>query len=223
MVDLIYSMITSLDGFVADADADVGWAEPDEEQLTAINDLERRVGTYLYGRRMYEMLAVWETDPSLADASPANADYAAIWQAADKVVYSTTLDVPTTARTRIEPAFCLRRRGGAPAEGGGDRRPHDRWTEPGGARAGRRLGRPGRVLRRTGGGRRWHTATARRAPLRPFPGRPAPLHQRCRVAVLPHPVVRHGRPGRRELRRPVHGPASGPRRGRPATTAATSS
>ena len=103
MVDLIYSMITSLDGFVADAD--VGWAEPDEEQLTAINDLERRVGTYLYGRRMYEMLAVWETDPSLADASPANADYAAIWQAADKVVYSTTLDVPTTARTRIEPAF----------------------------------------------------------------------------------------------------------------------
>lgn len=105
MADLIYSMITSLDGYVADAAGGFDWAEPDEAQLEVINRQERAIGTYLYGRRMYEMLAVWETDPSLAAASPANADYAGIWRAADKVVYSTTLTAPITHRTRIESSF----------------------------------------------------------------------------------------------------------------------
>ncbi len=105
MAKLIYSAITSLDGYVADEDGNFGWAEPDEEVHTFINDLARPVGTYLYGRRMYEVMVGWETDPKLAEQSPVMRDFAELWQAADKIVYSTTLETASTARTRIERDF----------------------------------------------------------------------------------------------------------------------
>jgi dihydrofolate reductase len=105
MAKLIYSAITSLDGYVADEDGNFDWAAPDEEVHAFVNDLERPVGTYLYGRRMYEVMAPWETDPTLADQSRVMRDFAQLWQAADKVVYSKTLETPSSARTRIEPNF----------------------------------------------------------------------------------------------------------------------
>jgi len=105
MAKLIYTAITSLDGYIEDTDGRFDWAEPDEEVHAFVNDLERPVGTYLYGRRMYEMMAGWETDPDLATQSPFMADFAQIWQAAEKVVYSTTLATVATGRTRIERTF----------------------------------------------------------------------------------------------------------------------
>ena len=105
MARLIYSAIMSLDGYVADADGTFDWAAPDEEVHVFINDLVRSVGTHLYGRRMYETLAPWETDPSLAAHSEVTRDFAEIWQAADKIVYSTTLETVSSARTRIARAF----------------------------------------------------------------------------------------------------------------------
>jgi dihydrofolate reductase len=102
---LIYSAITSLDGYVADEDGNFGWAEPDAEVHTFINDLERPVGTYLYGRRMYETMVGWETEPGLAEQSPVMRDFAEIWRAAEKIVYSKTLGAVSTARTRIERVF----------------------------------------------------------------------------------------------------------------------
>ena len=105
MSKLIYSAITSVDGYVADTDGNFDWAVPDEEVHSFINDLERPVGTYLYGRRLYEVMAGWETDPTLADQSPVMRDFAEIWQAADKVVYSKALQAVSTARTRIERDF----------------------------------------------------------------------------------------------------------------------
>jgi dihydrofolate reductase len=105
MAKLIYAAITSLDGYVADADGTFDWAEPDEEVFTFVNDLERPIGTYLYGRRMYEVMVSWETWPITADQPPVERDFAALWQAADKIVYSTTLESVSSARTRIERAF----------------------------------------------------------------------------------------------------------------------
>jgi dihydrofolate reductase len=105
MAKLIYSAIASLDGYIADEEGNFDWAAPDEEVHAFVNDLERPVGTYLYGRRMYETMASWETDPSLAAMSPAMRDYAEIWQAAEKIVYSRTLDTASTSRTRIEREF----------------------------------------------------------------------------------------------------------------------
>jgi dihydrofolate reductase len=105
MAKLIYSAIASLDGYVEDEDGKFDWAAPDEEVHAFVNDLERPVGTYLLGRRMYETMAGWETDPSLAEGSPASADFAAIWQAAEKIVYSRTLGAAITTRTRIEREF----------------------------------------------------------------------------------------------------------------------
>ncbi|HEV7483698.1 MAG TPA: dihydrofolate reductase family protein [Solirubrobacterales bacterium] len=102
---LIYSTIASLDGYVADADGNFDWAAPDEEVHAFVNDLERSAGTYLYGRRMYETMAVWETMDAQPDLSPATVDYARIWRAAEKIVYSTTLETVSSERTRIEPAF----------------------------------------------------------------------------------------------------------------------
>ena len=90
---------------MADEDGKFDWAAPDEEVHAFINDLERPVGTYLYGRRMYETMAGWETDPGFAAGSPVTRDFAEIWQAADKVVYSKTLDTAATSRTRIERDF----------------------------------------------------------------------------------------------------------------------
>jgi dihydrofolate reductase len=101
---LVYSVIGSLDGYTADAEGKFDWAEPDEEVFAFVNDLERGIGTYLYGRRMYETMVSWET-VSLEGQSPEFRDFAGIWRAADKVVCSTTLQSASTARTRIEPGF----------------------------------------------------------------------------------------------------------------------
>lgn len=105
MAKLIYSAITSLDGYVADEHDNFQWAAPDEEVFAFVNDLERPIGMYLYGRRMYDVMVYWETAHTIADQSPVEQDYTAIWQAADKIVYSTTLATVTSARTRIERAF----------------------------------------------------------------------------------------------------------------------
>jgi dihydrofolate reductase len=105
MATLMYSTIASLDGYMADEDGNFDWAEPDEEVHAFINDLVRPTGTYLYGRRMYETMTVWETDATLAAQSEVIRDFAQIWQAADKIVYSRTLKEPSTARTRIEREF----------------------------------------------------------------------------------------------------------------------
>ena len=105
MARLIYSAITSLDGYIADKDGNFDWAVPDEEVHAFINDLGRPLGTYLYGRRMYETMVVWETDHTLADQSPLTRDFAELWQAADKIVYSRTLEAVSSARTRIERDF----------------------------------------------------------------------------------------------------------------------
>jgi dihydrofolate reductase len=104
MTKLIYSAITSLDGYVADEEGKFDWGEPDEEVHAFVNDLERPVGTYLYGRRMYEVMAAWETIP-LADEPPYIRDFAEIWQAAEKIVYSKTMDTVSTPRTRIKREF----------------------------------------------------------------------------------------------------------------------
>jgi dihydrofolate reductase len=105
MAKLIYSAITSLDGYVADEDGNFDWAAPDEEVHSFVNDLERPVGTYLYGRRMYEVMGYWETAHTLTDQPPFVQDFAEIWQAADKIVYSKTLETVSSARTRIEREF----------------------------------------------------------------------------------------------------------------------
>jgi dihydrofolate reductase len=105
MAKLIYSAITSLDGYIADEDGNFDWAAPDEEVHSFVNDLERPVGTYLYGRRMYQVMVPWETAHTFADQRPVMQDFAQIWQAADKVVYSRTLETVSSARTRIEPDF----------------------------------------------------------------------------------------------------------------------
>jgi dihydrofolate reductase len=105
MGQLIYLAITSLDGFIEDEDGKFDWGEPTEEVHAFINDLARSAGTYLYGRRMYETMAVWETDPRFAAQPGVTADFARVWQAADKVVYSRTLTAATTRKTRIERTF----------------------------------------------------------------------------------------------------------------------
>jgi dihydrofolate reductase len=102
---LVYSAIASLDGYIADEDGNFDWAVPDEEVHGFINDLLRPLGIYLYGRRMYEMMVVWETDPTLAERSPLMRDFAETWQAAEKVVYSRTLEAVSTTRTRMERDF----------------------------------------------------------------------------------------------------------------------
>jgi dihydrofolate reductase len=106
MPNLIYSAIASLDGYVADEDGKFDWAAPDEEVHSFVNELERPVGIYLYGRRMYEVMVYWETADTLADQSPSpEREFADIWKAADKIVYSKTLEQAASARTRIEREF----------------------------------------------------------------------------------------------------------------------
>jgi dihydrofolate reductase len=105
MAKLIYASNMSLDGYTEDQHGALDWAPSDGDVFAFITELMRSAGTYLYGRRMYEALAVWETDSTLAAQSDLMADYATAWQAADKVVYSTTLAAPTTAKTRLERDF----------------------------------------------------------------------------------------------------------------------
>jgi len=116
MAKLIYTAITSLDGYTADATGSFDWSTPDEEVHAHVNDGERAIGTYLYGRRMYEVMGFWEVaplgealtndpEPLLEDEPDEMRDYAAIWRAADKIVYSSSLDTADTERTRIERSF----------------------------------------------------------------------------------------------------------------------
>jgi len=102
---LVYSAITSVDGYIEDAAGSFEWAAPDAEVHQFVNDQERSVGTYLFGRRMYETMQVWEDTSNFPDPSPIVLDFAQIWQGADKVVYSTTLDAVSTRRTRLEGTF----------------------------------------------------------------------------------------------------------------------
>jgi dihydrofolate reductase len=104
MAKLIYSAIASLDGYTADESGNFDWATPDDEVHAFVNDLERPVGTYLYGRRMYETMVYWETAPAPAHR-PVVQDFTEVWQAADKIVYSTTLQEVSSGRTRIEREF----------------------------------------------------------------------------------------------------------------------
>jgi dihydrofolate reductase len=99
---LIYAVIASLDGYVADENGNFAWAAPDEEVHAFVNELERPIGTYLYGRKLYEVMAAWET---LDDDHPVMRDFAELWRAADKIVYSRTLHKPWTAKTHIERVF----------------------------------------------------------------------------------------------------------------------
>ena len=105
MAKLLYATISSLDGYVADENGKFDWAEPDEEVHTFVNDLERSAGTHLYGRRLYEVLVAWETMDERPDQPQVILDFAEIWQAADKIVYSRTLEAVSSARTRIEREF----------------------------------------------------------------------------------------------------------------------
>ena len=105
MAKLIYSVLASLDGYVEDPSGKFDWAAPDAEVHSFVNELERSVGTHLYGRRMYETMRFWEDPPELAEQPPHIQEYAAIWQAAEKVVFSRTLESVSSARTRIEPEF----------------------------------------------------------------------------------------------------------------------
>jgi dihydrofolate reductase len=102
---LIYSVIASLDGYVEDEAGTFEWAAPDQEVHAFVNELERSVGTYLYGRRMFETMVFWDSPPDLAEQPPFVQDFAKIWQSAEKIVYSRTLPVAATARTRIERDF----------------------------------------------------------------------------------------------------------------------
>jgi dihydrofolate reductase len=102
---LIYSANVSLDGYIEDESGSFEWGAPSDEVHLFFNDLVRSAGTNLYGRRLYETMAVWETDPSLAEGSEVNRDFATAWQDTDKIVYSRTLEQPSTKRTRIEREF----------------------------------------------------------------------------------------------------------------------
>ena len=117
MAKLVYSMIESLDGYVADEAGSFHWAEPDAAVHAFVNELERPVGTYLYGRRMYEVMVAWETLGGHGDQPPFIEDFAKMWRAASKIVYSSTLRTASSARTRIErdfdPAAILRMKGEA--------------------------------------------------------------------------------------------------------------
>ena len=189
--------IQSLDGYMADEQGDFGWAAPGEEVHAFVNDLTRPIGTHLFGRRMYEVMPVWERPDELPGMTEAMRDFADIWQAADKVVYSRTLDAVSTERTRLErefdpeavralkesserdlaiggpglaaSAFRARPRGRAAAvRGAGDRRRRD-GSPPGGGAA------------------------------RPRARRGAPLRRRDGVSALPHALGADGVPGRLQL------------------------
>ena len=105
MAKLIYVSNVSLNGYTEDEHGSFNWTAPDDELFAFITDLVRPVGTYLYGRRMYDTMALWETDPALAAQSELMADFADVWQGAEKVVYSTTLAATSTAKTRLEHNF----------------------------------------------------------------------------------------------------------------------
>ena len=188
MAKLIYATICSLDGYIAEPGKS-DWAMPDEEVHQFVNDLERTIGTYLYGRRMYEMMVFWETASAAPDEPPVFHDYAEIWRASDKVVYSRTLQEVSSARTRIEREFdpdAVRRLKQSADGRHRDRRPRAR--RPGDRRGpGRRvppLPLPGRRRSR-------QTRPAGHAPRPTRAPRRAPIHQRRRPSPLPRDRLDH--------------------------------
>jgi dihydrofolate reductase len=130
MANLIYSAITSLDGYVADKNGNIDWGEPDAEVLAFVNDLERTVGTYLCGRRMYETMVYCEALEALADQPQFVQDFATIWRAADKVVYSRTLASVSSARTQIARSFDPEVVRQIKADAGGDSRRAEPTSRP---------------------------------------------------------------------------------------------
>jgi hypothetical protein len=183
MAKLIYSAVASFDGYVEDENGRFEWAAPDEEVHQFVNELERPVGTYLYGRRMYQTMAFWETDAPLAEASPAMREYAEIWRAADKIVYSRTLASVSTARTRLERAFApeaVLELKGLPPQRRLCRRGGSRCA---GDRAWARRRAPALAGARCGGGRQ-AGPPGRRAP-RPRASRRAPVRQRRDLPPVP--------------------------------------
>lgn len=181
---LIYSSITSLDGYIADSDGEFDWSAPDAEVHAFVNDRERPIGTYLYGRRLYEVMTYWETataenDPDMA---PVELDYADIWRAAEKVVYSTTLEAVTTSRTRLERSFdaarrpcsrrCVRQRCRA------------RWSDTLGQRRARGDRRRVPPVHQPDHRRRWDAAVPPRRARGPRAAREPPLRQRRDLRAL---------------------------------------
>jgi len=184
MPKLIYAAITSLDGYMEDMGGGFDWAVPDAEVHAFINELERHIGTHLYGRRMYETMAVWQTFGDEPGLTEIEADFAEMWRTLDKVVYSRTLDAVWTPRTRLEREFDPEAR--APHEGCRRSRPQHQRPRIGAARVqGRSGGRspqvcvPGRGGRRQAGtppGSQGGTRAGRRAALRQRRGPPALPH-----------------------------------------------
>ena len=189
MAKLTYSAIASLDGFVADEEGKFDWGEPDEEVHRFINDLERDVGTYLYGRRLYEVMVAWE-GMNTDDLPPHMRDFAEIWRAADKVVYSRTLDAVTTPRNADRTQ--LRPRGGSEDESVSGTRSHRGRS---GARRSRVQGRFGRripsVHRSDRGGRR-EAITPERCPSRARADGRTPFRNGVRLSRLPLSEVTAG-------------------------------
>ncbi|AFR10872.1 dihydrofolate reductase family protein [Nocardiopsis alba] len=120
MSRVIYSVASSLDGYINDPQGDFSWAVPDEEVIAALTEDAARASTFLYGRRMYETMAVWETDPATADQSPESANWARMWKAADKIVFSRTLPKVWTERTRLERELTIEAIERAISEASGD-------------------------------------------------------------------------------------------------------
>ena len=189
MAKLTYLAIESLDGYVADEDGKFGWGEPDEEVHTFVNDLARPVGTYLLGRRMYEVLVAWET-LAVGDQPPYIRDFAEIWRAADKIVYSKTLETASSARTRIERDFNPEAVRQLKASAGRDLTVATRAHRPRiRGRVGRRVA-PVRRARRRG---RRHTVPPGQCPLEPRTAGRAAFRQRHGSPSLPHQDVRSAR------------------------------
>ena len=188
MARLIYASNMSLDGCTEDERGAFDWAPPDDEVFVFITELMRSAGTYLYGRRMYDTMAVWETDSTLAAQSDLTADYANAWQAADKVVYSSTLAV--TSHREHPPRTPLRSEGGTRPEGRRQPGSHCGWPEPRGTGSRGRAGRRAPTVRLAGRPRWAQSRTADRHARRPRAPRRAPIQQRRPRAPLPNSVTR---------------------------------
>ena len=188
MARLIYASNMSLDGCTEDEHGAVDWAPPDDDVFAFITALMRSAGTYLYGRRMYETMAVWETDSALAAQSDLTADFANAWQAADKVVYSSTLVATSTANTRLERHFdpkAVHDLKAAAAYGS----PRG-WPEPRSTGSRGRAGRRAPTVRLASRPRRAQARTADRHARRARAPRRTPIRQRCRTPPLPRSVTR---------------------------------
>ena len=196
MAKLIYSMITSLDGYAEAAEGDLGTGADDPEVHTFVGDVFRSVGTYLYGRRMYETMVFWETAHTDPDAPPHILQYARDWQAAEKIVYSTTLASVSSEKTRIERTFDADAVRTLKAEAD-----HDLTVDGPNLAAQAIAGRPGgRVppLPHHERGRRRQAVLPRRRAPRSRAGRAARLRQRTDLRALPDPLSRPGTPGHDE-------------------------